>query len=92
MKAIAHTFATTLGALVYDGTQLHTIAPYKVRAVDISGAGDMFAGAFLFDITPGKDFPTAGNLASFAAATVVSNYGARLNATQQQQILLQVYR
>jgi sugar/nucleoside kinase (ribokinase family) len=92
LKKIAHTFAITLGAdgaLVYDGTQLHTIAPYKVHAVDTSGAGDMFAGAFLFGITQGKDFSTAGNLASFAAATVVSNYGARLSATKQHQILLQ---
>jgi len=52
------------------------------------GAGDMFAGAFLFSITQGKDFLTAGNLANFAAATVVSNYGARLTAMKQQQILL----
>ena len=92
LKKIAHTFAITLGAngaLVYDGTHLHTIAPYKVQAVDTSGAGDMFAGAFLFGITQGKDFPTAGSLASFAAATVVSNYGARLNANKQQQILVQ---
>jgi sugar/nucleoside kinase (ribokinase family) len=91
-KKIAHTFAITLGAegaLVYDGRQLHNIAPYKVQAVDTSGAGDMFAGAFLFGITQGKDFPTAGNLASLAAATVVSGYGGRLTATKQQQILLQ---
>jgi len=92
LKKIAHTFAITLGAegaLVYDGTQLHNIAPYKVQAVNANGAGDMFAGAFLFGITQGKDFPTAGSLASFAAATVVSNYGARLTATKQKQILLQ---
>ncbi len=92
IKKIAHTFAITLGAegaLVYDGTRLHSIAAYKVQAVDANGAGDMFAGAFLFSITQGKDFPTAGSLANFAAATVVSNYGARLTAMKQQQILLQ---
>ena len=92
LKKIAHTFAITLGAdgaLVYDGIKLHNIAPYKVQSVDTSGAGDMFAGAFLFGITQGKDFPTAGNLSSFAAATVVSNYGARLDVTKQQEILLQ---
>jgi sugar/nucleoside kinase (ribokinase family) len=92
LKKIAHTFVITLGAegaLVYDGTQLHNIAPYQVQPVDTSGAGDMFAGAFLFGITQGKDFPTAGSLASFAAATVVSNYGARLTATKQQQILIE---
>ncbi|CAF4774820.1 unnamed protein product, partial [Rotaria sp. Silwood2] len=57
LKTFARTFAITLGAegaLVYDGTQLHIIAPYKVEAVDTNGAGDMFAGAFLFAITQGK--------------------------------------
>ncbi|CAF2566182.1 unnamed protein product [Rotaria sp. Silwood2] len=90
LKTFARTFAITLGAegaLVYDGTQLHIIAPYKVEAVDTNGAGDMFAGAFLFAITQGKDFLTAGKLANFAAAAVVSNYGSRLTATKQQQIL-----
>ena len=92
LKKIAHTFAITLGAegaLVYDGKQLYNIAPYKVKAVDTSGAGDMFAGAFLSGITQGKDFSTAGNLANFAAAAVVSGYGARLTAAKQQEIFQQ---
>ncbi|CAF1155882.1 unnamed protein product [Rotaria sordida] len=92
LKKFARTFAITLGAegaLVYDGTQLHTIAPYKAQAVDTNGAGDMFAGAFLFAITQGKDFLTAGKFASLAAASVISEYGSRLNTTKQQQILAQ---
>jgi sugar/nucleoside kinase (ribokinase family) len=92
LKKIARTFAITLGAegaLVYDGTQLHNIAPCKVQAVDTSGAGDMFAGTFLFGITQGKDFPTAGKLASLAAAAVVSDYGPRLTTAKQQEILAQ---
>ncbi|CAF4423980.1 unnamed protein product, partial [Adineta steineri] len=90
LKKIAHTFAITFGAdgaLVYDGIQMHTIEPYKVHAIDTTGAGDMFAGAFLFGITQGKDFPTAGKLACLAAAAVVSNHGPRLTAEQQQEIL-----
>ncbi|CAF3359145.1 unnamed protein product [Rotaria socialis] len=92
LKNFARTFVITLGAegsLVYDGTQLHTIPPYKVQAVNTSGAGDMFAGAFLFAITHGKDFSAAGKFASFSAAAVVSDYGSRLNVTKQQQILAQ---
>jgi sugar/nucleoside kinase (ribokinase family) len=91
-KTIARTFAITLGgegALVYDGTKLHRIDSYKVKPVDTSGAGDMFAGAFLFAITNGKDFLTAGKLASFASAAVVSDYGPRLSAMKQKTILKQ---
>ncbi|UJR18199.1 hypothetical protein I4U23_005100 [Adineta vaga] len=92
LKIIARTFVITLGAegsLVYDGSKLYNIAPHKVDAIDSTGAGDMFAGAFLFGITHGQDYFTAGNLASLAAATVVSNYGSRLSAAKQKHLLAQ---
>jgi sugar/nucleoside kinase (ribokinase family) len=90
LKKIAKQFAITLGAegaLVYDGETQHRIAPHKVTAVDTNGAGDMFAGAFLYGITQGKNFAEAGKLASVASATVVSDYGPRLNADRQKQII-----
>ena len=48
--------------------------------MDSNGAGDMFAGAFLYAITRGEDFPTAGRFASLAAGKIVANYGPRLPA------------
>jgi sugar/nucleoside kinase (ribokinase family) len=51
---------------------------HPVDAVDSNGAGDMFAGAFLYALTRGEDFPTAGRFASLAAGTVVSQWGPRL--------------
>ena len=54
--------------------------PHRVQAVDSNGAGDMFAGAFLYAITRGEDFPTAGRFASLAAGKIVANYGPRLSA------------
>jgi sugar/nucleoside kinase (ribokinase family) len=93
LKLVARSFAITLGAegaLVYDGTTQHVIAPYPVQAIDTNGAGDMFAGAFLYGITHGHDFAAAGRLASLAAATVVSDYGPRLLADQQHALLEQL--
>lgn len=81
LKRYARTFAITRGArgaLVYDGSAFHTIAPHAVKAVDTNGAGDMFAGAFLYAITHGHSFADAGRLASRASAEVVSSYGPRL--------------
>ena len=83
LKAIADTFVITRGsdgALTFDGTALVEIPAHKVHAVDTNGAGDMFAGAFLYAITNGEDFPTAGRFASLAAGKVVANYGPRLPA------------
>jgi len=93
LKQYASTFAITMGskgALVFDGTNTFQIAPHTVKAVDTNGAGDMFAGAFLYAITHGHDFEAAGKLASRAAAEVVSDFGPRLPAEKHQQILQEV--
>lgn len=90
MKSTAATFAITLGsegALIYDGKSVHEIASTPVTAVDTNGAGDMFAGAFLYGITQGFDYAKAGRLASIAAATVVTQFGPRLHIDQHKGIL-----
>jgi sugar/nucleoside kinase (ribokinase family) len=91
LKQIASRFAITLGsngALVWDGEREIRIAPHPVKAIDSNGAGDMFAGAFLYAITAGHDCESAGKLASRAAAEVVSDYGPRL-AAEKHEILKQ---
>lgn len=79
------------GALAWDGNELHRIDPVAVKAVDTNGAGDMFAGAFLYAVSHGYDFATAGRLASAASAHVVSDFGPRLapaaHAVVRQQVL-----
>ncbi len=93
LKKYAKTFAITCGsrgALIFDGEQLHTIASHAVKAIDSNGAGDMFAGAFLYAITHGYSWVEAGNLASRAAAEVVSHYGPRLVAEKHAQIFQEV--
>ncbi len=81
LKPLAKTFAITRGsqgALLYDGQQEIHIAPHPVKAIDSNGAGDMFAGAFLYAITRGDSFEQAGKLASLASSRVVSQFGPRL--------------
>lgn len=90
LKSVAKTFAVTLGgkgAMVYDGQRMIEISPHPVKAVDSNGAGDMFAGAFIYGITHGHSFYEAGNIASLAAARVVSQFGPRLKAEDHKDIL-----
>jgi sugar/nucleoside kinase (ribokinase family) len=75
------------GALLFDGANYIDVAPHAVKAVDTNGAGDMFSGAFLYAITQGMDFATAGRLASLASAKVVSQFGPRLKPEQHHEIL-----
>jgi len=90
LKQVASSFAITQGsegATLFDGKNLIDISPHDVKAVDSNGAGDMFAGAFLYGITHGHSFYEAGNIASLAAARVVSQFGPRLAAAEHKDIL-----
>ena len=78
------------GARLFDGSQYINIDAHDVRAVDTNGAGDMFAGAFLYAITHGHSFATAGRLASLASATTVSSFGPRLPTEDHLKILSQL--
>jgi sugar/nucleoside kinase (ribokinase family) len=57
------------------------IPAYKVQPVDTTGAGDMYAGAFLYGVLHRHHPEHAGRLASYASAQVVAQYGARLRAS-----------
>ena len=67
------------GCLVIEGEQITTVAATPVKAIDSNGAGDMFAGAFLYAVTHGHSTAQAAALGNVAAAQVVSQYGCRLS-------------
>lgn len=90
LKQAAKHFAITLGAngaLIFDGDTFIEIEPYKVRALDTNGAGDMFAGAFLYGITHGHSYAEAAKIASLASSRVVSQFGPRLDPQQAKKVL-----
>ncbi|SDU37929.1 sugar kinase [Stappia sp. ES.058] len=71
--------ALTLGAegvLYADATRMERIAPHRVAAVDATGAGDAFDGAFLAEVLAGVDGLSAARHANAAAALAVCGYGA----------------
>lgn len=78
------------GAMIYDGDTFVDIEPYQTKAVDTNGAGDMFAGAFLYGLTHGLGYAGSGKLASLASSKVVSQYGPRLKWHEVQEILNQL--
>lgn len=90
LKDFAEHFAITLGkngALIWDGHTFIDIEPYQTEAIDSNGAGDMFAGAFLYGITNGMNYAGAGSFASLASSKVVSQFGPRLQWTQAKELL-----
>ncbi len=77
----ADNVALTLGAdgsiLMHDGVAI-PVEGVSVKAVDTTGAGDMYAAGILYGITNGLSWKQSGHLASQAAARIVGQMGARL--------------
>ena len=64
------------GAWVAKGSELHRIAPVKVeRVVDTTGAGDAWAGGFLYGHLRGLSLAGAGALGSALGAECVQHLG-----------------
>ena len=55
--------------------------------VDSNGAGDMFAGAFLYVATHGHTHEQAALLGNRCAAAVVAQHGNRLKPEQMRALL-----
>ncbi|MEQ1369266.1 adenosine kinase [Acinetobacter schindleri] len=66
------------GALICNEGQSFTVAGRAVTAVDTNGAGDAFAGAFLYALNAGLGWKVAAELAILISSQVVSQFGPRL--------------
>ncbi len=75
------------GAVIFNDGEIIEIAPNKVDATDTNGAGDMFAGAYLYAITQGMSCQTAGDLASYMSSKLVTEFGPRFTLEQSQKHL-----
>lgn len=80
------------GALIWDGQEVHQISAEPITPIDSNGAGDMFAGAFLYGLSQEWDHGRAGRFASLAAATVVSHFGPRLPLEQHGELQQTFFR
>ena len=68
------------GAHVLAEGQHWHVPAIPTQIVDATGAGDLFAGAFLWGITSGHGFEAAGRMGCIAASEVISHIGARAQA------------
>jgi sugar/nucleoside kinase (ribokinase family) len=66
------------GSLIVTPTETVSVPAAPVsQVVDTTGAGDLYAGGFLFGLTAGRDLRTCGSLGSLCAAEIISHFGAR---------------
>lgn len=74
------------GAAYFDGTKLVKVPGYKTKAVDTTGAGDTFNGAFAHAITAGKTIEAAVQFANIAASLSVEKFGAQGGMPQIEKV------
>lgn len=89
LKTMVGAYAVTCGAdgaVVWDGSGRFHSPGFGVDAVDTNGAGDMFAGAYLFGVTHGFDAEHSAKLANYASMRVVAQYGPRLEASLKDEV------
>lgn len=88
LLTLSQTVVVTLGgkgALVcQQGQEATLVAGQSVQAVDTNGAGDAFAGAFLYALVQNQNIQQAAELGNQVASQVVSQYGPRLSYAQYQ--------
>ncbi len=72
--------------MLWDGDAVIEVAPEVVTPVDSNGAGDVYAGSFLYGLTHGLPFARCGELANEAARALIMRFGARLSAEEMRGV------
>jgi sugar/nucleoside kinase (ribokinase family) len=75
------------GCLVFDGDHVHRAPAFKVDALDTTGAGDCFAGAFLAALHHQLSTRDAARFANAAGALSVQGLGATAGLLRYSEML-----
>jgi 2-dehydro-3-deoxygluconokinase len=75
------------GSLIATGKDRFRLRAHRVEAVDATGAGDTFDGAFLARLLAGDDLESAGRYANVAAALSTTGYGAVTAMPRQAEVV-----
>ena len=89
LKTVAKSLAITRGAdgaYLFDGEAEYSVPTRKVEPIDTNGAGDLFAGGFMYGITHGLNFEDSGRAACALSSQLVTQFGARLKDGQAKKI------
>ncbi|NEU33738.1 adenosine kinase, partial [bacterium LRH843] len=92
LKTLSQHVVITLsaeGALISNAQETFNVAGRKVHAIDANGAGDAFAGAFLYVVNAGLGLHTAAQLAILISSEVVSQFGPRLAVADYAELFQQ---
>ena len=75
------------GSVVIKDGELTSSPAESISPVDTNGAGDMFAGSFLYALLQDNDLRYCAEFANYGASKVVETFGPRLSQQSYRQVL-----
>ena len=75
------------GSAVVSNEEVINTSKVDIQAIDTNGAGDMFAGSFLYSLLQNNDLKTCAEFANYGASKVVETFGPRLTKDAYHEVL-----
>ena len=75
------------GSSVITSDEIIHTPKVNIEPVDTNGAGDMFAGSFLYALLQNHDLKSCAEFANYGASKVVETFGPRLTREGYQEVL-----
>jgi sugar/nucleoside kinase (ribokinase family) len=75
------------GSSVITSNEIIHTPKVNIEPVDTNGAGDMFAGSFLYALLQDSDLRACAEFANYGASKVVETFGPRLSQEGYRQVL-----
>lgn len=78
------------GSLIKEGDQVCKIDVIPAKAIDTTGAGDLYASGFFFGLANGQSIEVCGKIGSITSGNIVEVLGAKMDEARWQKIRSQV--
>ena len=75
------------GSAVVTNKEIIRTSKVNIEPIDTNGAGDMFAGSFLYALLQDNDLRYCAEFANYGASKVVETFGPRLSQQSYRQVL-----
>lgn len=67
------------GSMIFENEKIYYINPFKTKAIDTTGAGDLFAAGFFFGLLNGYKLEKCGTIGALLGKNAVEVVGARMD-------------
>ncbi len=74
------------GSLVQKDKNIYQIGATKVKSIDTTGAGDLYASGFLYGYIKGLSLRKCGAIGALLAGNVIENLGAKIQSSRWETI------